>query len=113
MGDWRVRHRRNTAGLLLENLALSHHAVQMGAVHGALAAAMAFVVPGHLCPRMLDAHFATADNHADLRANQPPRHAVVVGVHINAAIILHPPHELAKLPGDRGCISARAALPQR
>jgi hypothetical protein len=79
----------------------------VGAIHGALAATAALAVPGDLGPRVMDAHLAAADHAADLGTDQAPRHAVVVGVHVHAAVVLHPPHQLAHLPERR--LAARGA----
>ena len=74
-----------------------HDAVQMGAVDGTLAAAETLVVAGHLEPGMMDADLVVAHHHADLGADQPPRHAVMVGVHVHAGIGLYSPGQFAEL----------------
>src|ERR1700712_3783177 len=53
---------------------------------------------GDLDPSMVDAHLVTAHHDADLSADQSPRYAVMVRVHIHAGVVLHPAAQLAQLP---------------
>ena len=73
----------------------------MGRIDGALAPTPPLPVARHLRARVQDPHLPAADDDADRGADQRPRHAVVVGVHVHAAVVLHPPRQLAHLPERR------------
>ena len=66
--------------------------------HGALAPTPPLPVARHLRARVADPHLAVVDHDADLRADQLPGHAVVVGVDVHAAVVLHAAGQLAHLP---------------
>ena len=44
----------------------------------------------------MDAGLVVAHHYADLRPDQPPRHAVVVGVDGDAGVVLNAPGQLAR-----------------
>src|SRR6476660_3859468 len=55
------------------------------------------IMPCHLDPSMVDPQHAAAHHHLDLRTDQAPRNAVVVGVDVNAAVVRHAADHLAYL----------------
>ena len=74
-----------------------HDAVEVTPINDALAAAQASVVARHLDPGMVDADLATSYLHGDLGADQLPWHAVMVGIDVDAGVVLHAPGQLAEL----------------
>ena len=52
----------------------------------------------HFAVAMTDANPPAGDNDANGFADQPPRHAVGVGVEFDRTIGLNPAHQLADLP---------------
>jgi hypothetical protein len=49
-------------------------------------------VPCHLSASRQHAQLPIRDHHTDLATDQPPRHAVMVGVHLDAALGRYPAH---------------------
>ena len=86
---------------------------ELGGVENALTPAAALVVTGDLRPGVEDAHHASGHLDADLGADQPPGHAVVVGVEIDRAVRLHPVDHLAHLPERRPISDASASASYR
>src|SRR5947199_755811 len=73
----------------------------MVSIPGAMSTDATLAEPGNLDLRLVDPHLAAADHDADRCADQAPWHAVVVGVDVHAAVVLHAPDQLAHLPERR------------
>ena len=84
---------------------------QVGGVENALTPAAALVVTGDLHPGVEDAHHASRHLDPHPGADQPPGHAVVVGVEIDRAVRLHTPDHLAHLPERRPAMRAPVPRP--
>lgn len=65
---------------------------------------------GDLRSGMSDAHHPVSHLHRHLGADQPPRHAVMVGVKIDAAVTLDPPRHHTKLTERRPAIDFLESL---
>ncbi len=91
--------------------AKGYDAVQVRSIDGALATAEAFVVAGDLEPGMVDADLPAINRHADLGANQLPRHTVMVVVDAHAGVVLHTPGQLAQLMERRTADQRTQGLP--
>ena len=76
----------------------------MDAIDSTLATSPTLLMAGDLGAGVVDTHRAVADDDADLSADQSPRHAVVVGVHVHAGVVLHAPGQLAHLPERRTAV---------
>ena len=85
--------------------------MQVRSIDAALATAEAFVVAGDLKPGMVDADLPAIDRHADLCANQLPRHAVMFGVDVHAGVVLDTPGQLAQLTERRTAAQRTQGLP--
>jgi hypothetical protein len=82
---------------------------QVGAVENTLTPAAALVVTSDH-PGVEDAHHASRHLDPNPGADQPPGHAVVVGVEIDRAVRLHPADHLAHLPERRPAHQRRQRL---
>ena len=76
----------------------------MGRIDDALSAAGGFGMGCHFAVAVADADPPAGDHDAHRFADQPPRHAVGVGVDLDRAIGLHPAHQLADLSERRAAV---------